>query len=449
MGHAPGQGHGAGLGDAVLVRRHEPCGELWEAWLEMVFLLSVMRIVASGAAVAVLGWAAYWSLRLGYADRLAHTDSPEHVKRATELAPCNARYRARLAAMLDQWGKDRGASVAALEAAVVCNPRDSESWIELGLLAEMDGDFAKAERCLLEAARVDKQYDPPWALANFYFRRNDAEKFWPWAREAAAMSYGDAAPLFRLCWRTTQDPEVILERAIPDQPAALVRYLSFLLADNHLEAVEAAAQRVAGRAGREDLPVLLASCDRLLEGRQFAAALRIWTVLCRRKLVPYQAPYPERGLALTNGDFRTPPLSRGFDWRVHAVEGVSVSQRQSPPALRITFSGRQPESCEVLSQFVPLLPAREYRLRFGYRTSHIAPDTGVHWRILDPATGAELAERSSHLSSDEEIQQEVTFSTPAETRAARLVLMYQRTPGTTRIEGSIFLSHASLVFAPP
>ena len=415
---------------------------------EIIFLGTVMRIGASVAAVAVLGWAAYWSLRLGYADRLFHTGMPEGVKRATELAPCNARYRARLAAVLDQWGKDQAAYAAALEGAVVCNPRDSGSWIELGLQAELDGDFKKAERFLLEAARVDKQYDPRWALANFYFRRNDAGNFWSWARKAAAMSYGDGAALFRVCWRMTQDPRAILERAIPDEPAVLARYLSFLLADDHVAALEAAAQRAAGHAGPEDLPVLLASCDRLVEARQFPAALRIWTSLSRRKLLPYLPPEPERGLSLTNGDFRVPPLSHCFDWRVHAAEGVSVSRRESQPALRITFSGQQPESCELLSQFVPVLPGRKYQLRFRYRTSEIVPDTGVQWRIFDAATAAELAEQSSHLSSEEEIQQEVSFSTPTETHMARLVLLYQRAPGTTRIEGSISLSHASLVLTP-
>ena len=415
----------------------------------MVRLLTAMRIVLSVASIAVLGFAAYWSLQLGYADRLAHTDSPEQVKRATELAPCNARYLVRLAVMLDQWGKDRGASVAALEAAVLCNPRDSASWIELGLQAEMEGDFTKAERCLLEAARVDKQYDPRWVLANFYFRRNDTENFWLWAREAAVMSYGDATPLFRLAWRITQDAGVILERAIPDQPAVLVRYLSFLLADNHLKAAETVAHQVVRHARREDLPLMFAACDRLLEAQEWEATLRIWSGLWARKLIPYLAPDAKQGLSLTNGDFRSPPLSRGFDWRVHAAEGVSVSRRESPPALRVTFSGRQPENFEVLSQFVPLLPGREYRLRFRYRTTEIGPGTGLRWRIVDIATGKELAKSSPDLSSIKDRQEEVLFSTAAETRLGRVVLAYQRAPGTTRIEGSISLAEVSLAFGPP
>ena len=412
----------------------------------MTLLLTVMRIVAIVAAGAVLGLATYWSLRLGYADHLFHSGTPEGVKRAVELAPDNARHQARWAAILEDSGKDPAAALAALEAAVASNPRDSTSWIELGLQAEMEGDIMKAERFLLEAARVDKQYDPRWALANFYFRQNDTANFWSWARKAATMSYGDGASLFRLCWRMTQDPAAILERAIPDQPAVLARYLSFLLADNHVAALEAAAQRLSEHAGQEDLPVLLASCDRLVGARQFPAALRIWIALSRRKLLPYWPLEPERGFSLTNGDFRIPPLSRGFDWRVHVAEGISVLRRNSQPGLRITFSGRQPESSEVLSQFVPLLPGREYRLRFRYRTSGIAPDTGLRWRIVDAATGGELGYRSPDLSSEEERQEEVLFSTTVETQLGRVVLGYQRAAGTTRIEGSISLRDVGLGF---
>ena len=408
----------------------------------MTFLPILMRVLGSVVALLILGLGFVWSLRLGYADHLFHTGTPEGVKRAVELAPGNARHQARWAAILEDSGQDVAAARRALEAALALNPRDSASWMALGLAAERDGELQKAEKCLLEAARVDRQYDPRWTLVNFYFRTSDWENFWLWAREAAAIPYRDSAALFRLCWRATEDPEMILNRAIPEP--ALARYLSFLLDDAHVEALEAAAQKVAARAGREDLPVLLASCDRLLEAHQFPAALGIWTILCRRQLVPCQPLEPQRGPSLTNGDFRTPALSSGFDWRLHAPEGVSITRSESPPAMRWILSGRQPESCPLLSQYIPLLPDKQYRFRFRYWTSGIAPDTGLRWQIFDAATGAELAGRSSHLSSEKQIEQEVAFSTPVETRVVRLALTYQRASGTTRLEGSIFLSHASL-----
>ena len=398
-------------------------------------------------AVALLGSACFWTLRLGYADRLFYTGSLEGVKRAAELVPDNGRYLARWAAMLDQSENDRRASLAALAAAVACNPRDASSWIELGLRAEMDGDFAKAESNLLEAARVDKQYGPQWALVNFYFRRNDAEKFWVWAREAAAMSFGDATPLYRLCWRFVKDPAVILNRAIPDQPQSLLRYLEFLLADDLLDALEPVGQRVAERASQHDLPVLFASCDRLLGARRLPGALRIWNALCQRGLVPYQALEPEKGLSLTNPDFAALPVSHGFDWRLHNPQGVSWSRGESPPLLRITFSGKQPESCEILGQLVPVLPGKQYGLGFRYRTFGIAPDTGLRWRVFDAMTSAELGSPSRDLSNEQEAEDVLMLLTPAGTRLVRVVLMYQRTLGTTRIEGSVSLRRVRLEFA--
>jgi tetratricopeptide (TPR) repeat protein len=85
-----------------------------------------------------------------------------------------------------------------LRAAVRLNPRLAAAWLQLGLDAEANGNFPGAEADLLRAARVDRQYVPSWTLANFYFRRGDAVKFWPWARRAAELTYDDYRPLLRL-----------------------------------------------------------------------------------------------------------------------------------------------------------------------------------------------------------------------------------------------------------
>ncbi|RPI19244.1 MAG: hypothetical protein EHM65_01590, partial [Acidobacteriales bacterium] len=271
---------------------------------------SVVRLLVAGTAVALLGLAACWTLRFGLADRWFHSGSSAAIARARHLSPGNASYFA-----------DPG-DRAALEEARTLNPRSSSAWIRLGLLTELDGDTARAEQLLLEAARVDRTYEPRWTLANFYFRRADREKFWLWARQALQMAYNDQSPLFLLCWQLTQDSGVILDRAIPGRALVLAEYLNFLILQGKLEAAAPVGERFAALAGVQSLPLLLSYCDRLLQERRTSAALRIWNSLCARHILATRPLAPPQGRSLTNGDFASTPVSAGFDWRITPPDGV-------------------------------------------------------------------------------------------------------------------------------
>ena len=176
-----------------------------------------IRHIMGLAVLAALVAATYWAVRLAWADSLFRAGSEGSVKAAVRLAPWNAEYHARLAAILEGSG-DAGAE-AELRKAVDLNPRLASGWVELGLRAETAGDLAGAEDCLLRATRADRTYSTSWTLANFYFRHEQREKFWPVVRRALVIgdvqAY-DPAPLFRLCWKLTRDPDTILERAIPE-----------------------------------------------------------------------------------------------------------------------------------------------------------------------------------------------------------------------------------------
>jgi len=201
-----------------------------------------LRRLAAVSAITVLTLASYWTIRLAIADQLFRAKSLHALERAVHLAPANAQYLAWLAEYQEAEGIDPD---EALAAASRLNPSDSSVLIRRGLRAEFRGDFAAAEKFLLEAARVDKLFDPRATLANFCFRRNNPQPFWHWTREALAIGYGDLTPLFRLCWRMSGDAEEIRTRALPPVPSVLGAYLSFLLAENRLDA--AAEQALACR----------------------------------------------------------------------------------------------------------------------------------------------------------------------------------------------------------
>lgn len=376
------------------------------------------KIFAVFISLGMLGLASYETLRLAVADHYYRANTLASLERAAQLDPGNSQTWLWLAEHQAYAGADSG---AALETAARLSRYDSAPVIRLALRAELAGARDRAEQLLLEAARIDHLYEPRWSLANFYFRSGDAAKFWPAVTSALEMAYGDQTPLYRLCWRFRDDPAVILSH-LPERRSVLAGYLAFLLANKHVEDAAPAARRFAELAEPDEVPLALAFLDQSLD-------LVTWNTLCKRSLVPYPALDPARGPVLTNPDFRVAPLLHGFDWRVTSTADIAPA-RLSPSGLRITFSGSEPESCELLSQPVPVTPGRRYRFRFEYESSEIPAPSGLHWSIAGAAT-ADLA-RSSSL--------EFTANAPVE----KLALTYARVAGATRIEGAILLRNLAI-----
>jgi tetratricopeptide (TPR) repeat protein len=346
----------------------------------------------------VLACAVYWTVRLARADWLFVRGDAASLQEAMRLAPGNAEYASALAEA------DTARAVEILKDAAARNPLDGGLRVQLGLAEEERGDFGGAEKDLLTATRLDRGFAPRWALGDFYFRRQDAEKFWPVVRSALEVSYGDVSAQFRQCWSLSEDASVILERAVPDRPVVMRRYLDFLVSEGRMDAAGPVALRVLARADREVAPSLVNYCDRMLADWRGEDALAIWNGLVERKLVT------EAG--------------RGFDWRIAETPGIHVERVGDGWTLR--FNGRQPESVEILSRYVPLVPGREYRV------SGCPSESGIVCQLVGAS--------SARLDKLKHVPQE-------NANLGRLVLAYRREPGTTRLEGSIVVKKLAITVA--
>jgi tetratricopeptide (TPR) repeat protein len=395
----------------------------------------VALLAAATAIVATFMLTGAWTVRMAVADYHFRQETVAGTREALRIEPDSADYYVRLAALIQE--SDPNGSAQALQRAVVLNPWESQSWVELGLRAEVAGDLQTAERNLLRAASFDSQYLPSWSLVNYYFRRGDSEKFWFWARKAIGMAYGDMVPLFSLCWKVTDDGAVIEQKLDIRRADLETNYLNYLVSQNRVEPMTRAATRLLAWNREEDTPALLAACDRLIADDRAGQAIPIWNKLAELHRIPYEVLAPASGRSLTDGDFTILPTSQGFDWRLPVIGGVTTLLDEQP-ALRISFSGRQPESCEVLTQFLPVLESSPYELRFSYRTTGIAPETGLRWRLTD-LNGTKILVQGESLASESERDGTFAFRTPAGAGLVRLTLAYQRALGTTRIAGSIVL----------
>lgn len=398
----------------------------------------LVRWAVAYVAVALLFTATARTVLLGYADWLYAASTPEGVAAARRLLPGNADYFAR---------RQEGDATNPVIRAIELNPYFSRGWIDLALAAELSGDLAQAEARLLEAYRRDRTYVPRWSLANFYFRKGDRERFWEWARRAAEMAPHDQSALFELCWRMSADGEEIQRKAIPPIPRIQTQYLYFLLRTGRIDAARAAAEELARLGGEGERDAVLSSCDHLLKTGRTPDAVALWNLLSARGLIPYPKLRPHEQPIIVNGEFEYAPLPGGFDWRIFRPTGVAVRGPVRGAGIWFGFDGRQPPSCELAAQVLPLEASRRYRLRYYYRTTGAPPGSGLHWRVGGLSTASWFGQ-SKDLSSEEWKAEEFDFALPPGETGARLVLRYERTPGTTRIEGALEVRWVSLEYAP-
>lgn len=397
----------------------------------------VIILTLCGAALAI-----YSSALLVRADSLRRENTLESLRKAVQLAPGNAEYHALLAEHLEAAGQNPDSE---LQLATELSPRESRYWIRRGFRAEVEQKYADSERYLLEARRVDKGFDPRWALLNYYFRRDRASEFWKATTDALEMSYGDLSPIFRLCLLVNDDPKVT-KAALPPGRRQLYGFFAYLNSIGRLDDAAPLAPELAANATTEETPVFLDYCERQI-GHSAGSALAVWNSLCDRHLLPFTSLSPSDGRIVTNGDFAI-SSHQGFDWRFGSVGGVRVNPDSGGET--ITFDGNQPDQAILLEQKIPVTAGQSYSIEYEYRLHNAPQDSGLRWIVQKGAANItppqEPIAASAALQGNDWQTGRFIF-TAEEDGIDRLSLEYRRTLGTIRWQGSLQLRRVASALA--
>lgn len=405
-------------------------------------ILHLQRFSAALILVATL-FCLYWSVRLGWANWLNEKRILQTNIKSVELAPGNSDYIASVAEQLELSGEDGSAY---RRRAVTVNPLDSGNWIRLATAAEMRNQFQEAERDLLQAFKVDRQFEPRWALANYYLRRGETARSLDWARKTLEFGGGNLYAVFQLCWNATANGDEILDKVIPRRTEVLVQYLQYLDGIGKLDYASQAVRELLPIADVEQRPAVMNHCGRCLDANRVDDALVAWNGLIDRKLTDADRIDPEAGRSLVNANFSREITGLGFDWRIPRIDGIVVEQLANGSGIRVIFSRNEPENCSILAQYVALIPHRRYRFRFQYEASSMGV-AGTRWVVYDATTKSVLLTAALTGQTEGEHTMETQFQTLSRTRLARIELRYDREPGTVRPEGSTRFSHLELGFA--
>ena len=201
--------------------------------------VSTARALVSCGVVLGLGLGTYWTARLGWADHLSRSQDLTARLEAVRLFPSATLYGS-LAEKREELGGD---PLPDLERAAALEPENSQWQLRLGLRAEMSGDLGLAERSYRQAARLSRLYEPRYLLAQYYFRRQNADLFSEWSRAAFRTAYGDVAPLLDLCWRMRPDAEWLAGLSPSGRPEISSQFLLFLARHHQTGAARALALR--------------------------------------------------------------------------------------------------------------------------------------------------------------------------------------------------------------
>jgi hypothetical protein len=403
---------------------------------------AVFAIQTGCLAALVMGIS--WNVRFGVADLWARRNQPDSTRLAMRVMPSDGAFPAQLADEI--YALDPVSAKSLLQRAVQLNRYDAPSWLQLGLLSEAGDDLPGAEKALLQAASVDATFLPSWTLANFYFRRENTARFWYWARKAAQMDADDAGPLFRLAWYVSPNAGEIASRLQISRPGLAVQFVSFLIAQGDPTAVTEAASRLLAANSEENTQTVIGVCDWLIANKRPDLAFPLWNGLAARGQIAYAPLAADSTDAVTNGKFGKSPLSRGFDWHLNTVEGVSSFLNVNPNALGFEFSGGEPNGFLLMDQTAPVRERKEYVLVVNYETSGIAPGSGLEWSVADSRSGTVLA-RTGSLSAEQGGKAKACFAAPDGAAFVHLSLLYQRQPGTVRVEGKLALKEVRLIGA--
>jgi tetratricopeptide (TPR) repeat protein len=387
--------------------------------------------------------ALWFTLRVSWSDWVARDATRDGIRAAIGMMPENWKF-------YRDWGEFVPAEgVEALSGAVLLNPMNPQLRLELAEVAEKAGKDGLAERSLLEAVARDRTATARTLLAEYYFRKGDAAHFWAAARGALEVAAVGDAELFRECWEMeglTVTNGDFFQGTIPKRPEILWDYLDFLLNTGRLDAAARVGDEAmrARNGGRKAERAAMKYCGAMAQAGRAREAVMAWNWLASEKAVRGgELGEGARGW-VTDGGFEWDPFGGnseggvGFGWQRTGAVGTEWAEKARE--LRVTFSGKQPERCEVLGQEVALWPGREYWARVKYETRGIGAESGLKWRVVlrDGTVLGEVGmpggEGAFGSAGERSVEMKFrgTFAAPV---VGRLALVYERELGTVRIEG--------------
>ena len=419
------------------------------------------RLAAVSLAITLAATLAYLSIRNARAVFAASRGTRVGYETAARLEPQNA----------DNWyllGRywqytldepDAPRAIQNYRYALSLNPGSADTWLDLAIAYESEGDIQAARNAFLQAKRVyPLSAAVSWRYGNFLLRQDEVPQAFAEIRRAAYADPKRSAEAFSRCWRVDPDINAILNAVLPPDRDGYLDVIRELGTQAQLAAALTVWQRLVAIHPALKLSDAIQFSELLIQNHQIRDARRVWNDALRLSNTPQNIDAPES--SLWDGGFETGVRGGAFAWVFAAPSGgvqISVDSRQKHSgnySLRLTFDGRHNVNFAGVCTNAEVRPETNYHLSGWVRTQALTTDQGVRLLLnsysdLNPYSDAHLA--SSTVTRDMQGTQpwthlESPWTSGKDVRYARVcVVRYASGKFDSQIHGTAWIDDVALI----
>jgi tetratricopeptide (TPR) repeat protein len=406
--------------------------------LRKVVFITVFLVAVS----LYIGAISYHSLAV----QLETQSDPGSLGQAVHLDPWNAEPHWKLGRYLLFVAQDPTHAVERLGTAVRLNPYVAQYWLDLASGYHVSGEVQRQRSALEHALRAEPT-DPnvAWQAANFYLLQDDLAHALPLFRVVMNNDPALLSSALRLCWHATQNVQVMLNKALPPEPAAYFTFLSLLTNQGKTPSAEEVWGRLLRLSHGFPLVDAYPYFDYLIKNHQIAAAEQVWQQLAERnrELQTYSQP----GNLIVDGGFERDFLNGGFDWRYTVIDPVQLSIdtgefQSGGQSLRMNFKGPGVDDIGIF-EYVPVLPSTQYQFSTYTKAQDVESASGPRLSVADAYSGESYVLTNDSLGTTGWRQLMADFRTGPQT--SLLTLKVTRVPGSPLIKGTFWIDDVKLV----
>jgi hypothetical protein len=410
--------------------------------MKKIFFYLLIIIFSIGVAYNILStWRGVYLLK--------GNPSEEPFSKALQLAPLSPApfYVLGLFYQWDIRSVDQKKSIYYLLQAIERNPLEQAYWINLAKAHQYLGEKNVFERDLENAILVyPTSYQGRWMTGNLFLQEGALDKALPHFSYILKHYPEQSSLVYDVFSKVVSDPDFIFEKLVPEEPACLSHYLSYLYEIGDTESAQKVWRKKILMGYKTERSEALRHIEFLISQGEINEAHEIW----KARLQEEGLPVSEDGNLITNGSFETEKiLGGGFDWKISSVLGAKVSFDQSvafdgKSSMKITFDGKENVDFYHLSQLVPLKPNTDYLLKAYMKTKAVTTKSGVKIEVygIGPAFSSAL---ESLIGDNDWKELKVAFRTPAQSRAGLVRMRREKTNKFDRlISGTVWIDNVEL-----